>query len=98
MYLVDTNVWPGRLLDQKSSDEVGRFLNLVHASELLISDFSFHSLGVAMDRRNRRSIPHYLTSSISRLTASPPRKQATVSAVILTPCFRSAPFRVSPAI
>ena len=54
MYLVDTNVWLERLLEQKSSDEVGRFLNHVPSSELLISDFSFHSLGVIMDRLDQR--------------------------------------------
>ena len=54
MYLVDTNVWLERLLDQEKSDEVGRFLDSVPSSELLMTDFSFHSLGVILDRLNRR--------------------------------------------
>ena len=54
MYLVDTNVWLERLLDQEKSDEVGRFLDRVLSSEILITDFSFRSLGVVMDRLNRR--------------------------------------------
>ena len=54
MYLVDTNVWLERLLDQERSQEVGRFLETVLSSEMLITDFSFHSLGVIMVRLNRR--------------------------------------------
>jgi hypothetical protein len=54
MYLVDTNVWLERLLDQNGSAEVGRFLSHVEASQLPISDFSFHSLSLIMDRLNRR--------------------------------------------
>jgi len=30
MYLVDTNIWLERLLDQEKSDEVGEFLSAVH--------------------------------------------------------------------
>ncbi len=50
MYLVDTNIWLERLLDQERAAEVGRFLAEVPADELLVSDFSFHSIGVILDR------------------------------------------------
>jgi uncharacterized protein len=42
MYLVDTNVWLERLLDQDRSDEVGDFLARVSTAQLLMSDFSLH--------------------------------------------------------
>lgn len=48
MYLVDTNVWLERLLDQERSDEVGRFLNEVPSERLFMTDFAFHSISIAM--------------------------------------------------
>ncbi|MFZ1080420.1 MAG: PIN domain-containing protein [Candidatus Kryptoniota bacterium] len=53
MYLVDTNIWLERLLDQERSEEVGRFLNEVPTDELFMTDFSFHSIGIAMQKLNR---------------------------------------------
>jgi len=37
MYLVDTNVWLERLLNQDKSDQVGRFLNDVSPRDLFIT-------------------------------------------------------------
>jgi len=50
MYLIDTNVWLERLLDQQSSEEAGRFLDRTPPEHLYITDFSFHSIGVIMTR------------------------------------------------
>ncbi len=55
MYLVDTNIWLERLLDQERAAEVGRFLADVSADELLVSDFSFHSIGVILDRLDQHA-------------------------------------------
>jgi predicted nucleic acid-binding protein len=54
MYLVDTNVWLERLLDQERSAEVGQFLSAIASDELLMSDFSLHSIGIILDRLGRR--------------------------------------------
>ena len=53
MYLVDTNVWLERLLNQNRSDEVGRFLSKVSSRELFITDFAFHSICVILTRLAR---------------------------------------------
>jgi len=53
MYLVDTNVWLERILDQARSDEVGRFLSHIPSERLAISDFALHSIGVVLSRLNR---------------------------------------------
>jgi len=53
MYLVDTNVWIERLLDQERAEEVKRFLDSVSSDQLSITDFSFHSIGVILSRLNR---------------------------------------------
>ncbi len=50
MFLVDTNVWLERLLDQERSDEVARFLERIPSDQLFITDFSLHSIGVIMTR------------------------------------------------
>ncbi|MCG3196504.1 MAG: hypothetical protein GHCLOJNM_00980 [bacterium] len=49
-YLVDTNVWLERLLDQERSDEAGAFFGGIPSTELFITDFSFHSLCLVMIR------------------------------------------------
>ena len=48
MYLLDTNIWLERLLEQERAAEVSRFLEVVPGSELAITDFAFHSIGVIM--------------------------------------------------
>lgn len=55
MYLIDTNVWLERLLDQSRSDEVGQFLDATASDELLMSDFTLHLIGIILDRLGRRS-------------------------------------------
>jgi predicted nucleic acid-binding protein len=50
MYLLDTNIWLERLLDQEHSDEVARFLNAIPGDQLFITDFSLHSIGVILAR------------------------------------------------
>lgn len=50
MYLIDTNIWLERLLAQAKSDEVRDFLDRVPASELFITDFTFHSICVVLTR------------------------------------------------
>jgi len=54
MYLVGTNIWLERLLDQAKSEDVRRFLDSTPSEHLFLSDFSFHSIGVVMIRLNRR--------------------------------------------
>ncbi len=50
MYLVDTNIWLERLLDQEQSAEVEQFLSLISTDQLLMSDFTLHSISVILDR------------------------------------------------
>jgi len=40
MYLVDTNVWLERLLDQERSAEVQRFLEAIPSDQLFMTDFT----------------------------------------------------------
>jgi uncharacterized protein len=56
MYLVDTNVWIERLLNQQKSDEAGRFLNQVSDGNLFVTDFTFHSICVILTRLARGQV------------------------------------------
>jgi predicted nucleic acid-binding protein len=56
VYLVDTNLWLERLLDQVRSEEVGQFLERVAPERLFITDSSFHSIGVVLDRLQRTDV------------------------------------------
>lgn len=56
MFLVDTNVWLERLLDQELSEDVGDFLKSVPSDRLAITDFAFHSIGVVLNRLNQTSV------------------------------------------
>ncbi len=56
MYLVDTNVWLERLLDQAKSEEVGQFLDYFPSDRLAVTDFAFHSIGVALSRLKQKEI------------------------------------------
>jgi len=53
VYLVDTNVWLERLLDQARSEEVGEFLSRTPSEHLFVTDFAFHSIGVVLSGLNR---------------------------------------------
>jgi len=56
MYLVDTNIWLERLLDQERPAEVGQFLAQTSTDQLLMTDFALHSIGVILDRLGQRGV------------------------------------------
>jgi uncharacterized protein len=56
MYLVDTNIWLERLLEQTRADEVGLFLDRIPSDQLYITDFAFHSIGVILTRLKRKAV------------------------------------------
>jgi predicted nucleic acid-binding protein len=49
-YLVDTNIWLERLLDQEKSIVVSQFLEKIPLNDLFVSDFTIHSIGVILSR------------------------------------------------
>ena len=54
LFLLDTNIWLERLLSQKRSDEVGRFLSAIPSERLCITDFSLHSVGIILSKERRQ--------------------------------------------
>lgn len=53
MYLIDTNIWLERLLEQDRSREVHAFLTRLPSEQLCVTDFTFHSIGVILGRLKR---------------------------------------------
>jgi hypothetical protein len=56
LYLIDTNVWLERLLEQDHSEEVKRFLAETPSDQLCLIDFALHSVGVVLQRLGRLGI------------------------------------------
>ncbi|MFN5170793.1 MAG: PIN domain-containing protein [Cyclobacteriaceae bacterium] len=75
-FLLDTNIWLERLLDQEKAAEVDQLLREVPSNKLAISDFSLHSIGVILWHLNRRDVfsifvrDLFSESSISLLSLS----------------------------
>jgi predicted nucleic acid-binding protein len=66
MYLLDTNIWLERLLDQEHSDEVAQFLNQIPGEQLFITDFSLHSIGVILARlKQAKSLVRFLDDAFN---------------------------------
>lgn len=55
-YLVDTNVWLERLLDQEKSDIASKFFDSLPIDSLFVSDFSIHSIGVILSRLKKYDV------------------------------------------
>lgn len=53
-FLVDTNVWLERLLNQDKTREVGRFLQLTPSNRVFVTDFAFHSIILVMTRLKKK--------------------------------------------
>lgn len=56
MYLLDTNIWLERLLGQAQSVTVGQLLARLPTDQMLMSDFTLHSLGVILHRLGYRAV------------------------------------------
>jgi len=76
-YLVDTNIWLERLLEQEKSEIAARFLNLTPPQNLFISDFSLHSIGLILSKLGRSEILEqfikdlFIDAQIELLTTEP---------------------------
>lgn len=64
MYLLDTNIWLEELLDQDRAQEVTDFFSRIPADQLLLSDFSFHSIGVICSRLKMGQVFRVFTEDV----------------------------------
>jgi len=56
MYLLDTNIWLERLLDQDKSEEVRLFLDSIPSQLIAITDFAFHSVAIVLCKLQRTDV------------------------------------------
>jgi uncharacterized protein len=64
VYLLDTNIWLERLLGQSQSKVVGELLNKLPANQMMMSDFTLHSLGVILNRYHQQAIFKLLVQDV----------------------------------
>lgn len=87
MYLLDTNIWLERLLEQEHSDDVGRLLGQTSSDQLFITDFSFHSICLVLTRlkRPRSAIDLvndlFVNGQVGLLTVPPNEIESLLSAM-----------------
>lgn len=55
-YLIDTNIWLERLLDQENSMLVSKLFEILPTKNLYISDFTSHSIGVILSRYKKLDV------------------------------------------
>jgi len=56
MFLVDTNIWLERLLDQEKSNDVKVFLDKTPLENIYITDFTLHSIGVILEKLKKMEL------------------------------------------
>ncbi|MCP9474230.1 MAG: PIN domain-containing protein [Nitrospira sp.] len=85
MYLIDTNVWLERLLEQERFGEVRQFLDSTETSKIFLTDFSFHSIGVILTRLNKSGLllnfvqDTFLEGAVSLVHLAPEDTQGIVA-------------------
>jgi uncharacterized protein len=55
-YLVDTNVWLVRLLDQEKSGVAQKFFDSISPVNIFVSDFAIHSIGVILSKLKKLDV------------------------------------------
>lgn len=56
MYLLDTNIWLERLLNQEKSPQVEKFLYQTPSELLWMTDFSLHSIAIILVRLRKSNL------------------------------------------
>ena len=54
MFLLDTNIWLERLLGQRQAEVVAELLDNLSPSDMCMTDFTLHSIGVICNRLKQR--------------------------------------------
>jgi predicted nucleic acid-binding protein len=66
VYLIDTNVWLERFLDQARAEEVSHFLDRIPSERLFITDFAFHSIGVILSKLGHKdALLHFVQDAFT---------------------------------
>ena len=56
MFLLDTNIWLERLLGQEQAEIAAELLDALSPSDICMTDFTLHSIGVMCSRLKQRDV------------------------------------------
>lgn len=56
MFLLDTNIWLERLLGQEQAEIAAELLDALSPSDICMTDFTLHSIGVICNRFKQRDV------------------------------------------
>lgn len=56
MFLLDTNIWLERLLGQEQAEIAAELLDALSPSDVCMTDFTLHSIGVICNRLKQRDV------------------------------------------
>jgi uncharacterized protein len=56
VFLLDTNIWLERLLGQRQAEVVAELLDTLSPSDMCMTNFTLHSIGVICNRLNQRDV------------------------------------------
>ena len=56
MFLLDTNIWLERLLGQEQAEIAAELLDALSPSDMRMTDFTLHSIGVICNRLKQRDV------------------------------------------
>jgi len=69
LYQLDTNIWIEHLLKHRRFEEVKQMLDQIPTVELVVSDLTFHSIGIILARLNKQK---ELLQFVDDVSVAPP--------------------------
>ena len=86
MYLVDSNIWLERILEQERADEVRAFIERTPARLLYITELALYSIGILLVQRHREQALRQFLEDLSAGSATVVRLSPEDLSEVITTC------------
>ena len=86
MYLVDSNIWLERILEQERADEVRAFIERTPARLLYITELALYSIGILLVQRHREQALRQFLEDLSAGSATVVRLSPEDLSEVITAC------------
>ena len=86
MYLVDSNIWLERILEQERADEVRAFIERTPARLLYITELALYSIGILLVQRHREQALRQFLEDLSAGSATVVRLSSEDLSEVITAC------------